>query len=68
MYHLCNMRRLNAHFSVKGISVLNSVMSSSSSVQFKKYLCNQVGDIDGNEVSPTKEARGDNDKEPKLHR
>ncbi len=43
-------------------------MSSSSLVQFKKYLCNQVGDIAGNEVSPTKQARGDNGKEPKLHR
>ncbi len=43
-------------------------MSSSSSVQFKLYLCNQVGDIAGNEVSPTKQARGDNGKEPKLHR
>ncbi len=53
---------------IKGISLLNSVMSSSSSVQLKKYLCNQVGDIAGNEVSPTKQARGDNGKEPKLHR
>ncbi len=51
------MTRLNAHFSVKGISLLNSVMSSSSLVQFKSYLCNQVGDIAGNEVSPTKQAR-----------
>ncbi len=42
-------------------------MSSSSSVQFKEYLCNQVDDFAGNEVSPTKQARGDNDKEPKLH-
>ncbi len=28
---------------------------------------NQVGDIAGNELSPTKQARGDNGKEPKLH-
>ncbi len=62
------MTRLNAHFSVKDISLLNSVMSSSISVQFKYYLCNQVDDISGNEVSPTKQARGDSGKEPKLHR
>ncbi len=62
------MIRLNAHFSVKGISLLNSVMSLFSSVQFKQYLCNQVGDNAGNEVSPTKQARSDNGKEPKLHR
>ncbi len=43
-------------------------MSSSSSVQFAQILFNQVGDITGNEVSPTKQARGDNSKEPKLHR
>ncbi len=34
-------------------------MASSSSVQFKKFLFNQVDDIAGNEVSPTKQARGD---------
>ncbi len=60
------MTRLNTQFSVKGISLLNSVMSSS--VQFKKFLFNQVNDIAGNEVSPTKQARGDSGKEPKLHR
>ncbi len=38
-------------------------MSSSSSIQFKSYLCNQVCDIAGNEVSPTKQARGDSSKE-----
>ncbi len=43
-------------------------MPSSSSVQFKKFLFNQVDDIAGNEVSPTKQARGDSGKEPKLHR
>ncbi len=48
------MTRLNTQFSVKGISLLNSVMASSSSVQFKKFLFNQVDDIAGNEVSPTK--------------
>ncbi len=53
------MTRLNTRFSVKGISLLNSVMASSSSVQFKKFLFNQVDDIAGNEVSPTKQARGD---------
>ncbi len=51
------MTRLNTQFSVKGISLLNSVMASSSSVQFKKFLFNQVDDIAGNEVSPTKQAR-----------
>ncbi len=62
------MTRLNTQFSVKGISLLNSVMASSSSVQFKKFLFNQVNDIAGNDVSPTKQARGDSGKEPKLHR
>ncbi len=52
------MTRLNTQFSVKGISLLNPVMASSSSVQFKKFLFNQVDDIAGNEVSPTKQARG----------
>ncbi len=33
------MTRLNTQFSVKGISLLNSVMASSSSVQFKKSFC-----------------------------
>ncbi len=60
------MTRLNTQFSVKGISLLNSVMASSSSVQFKKFLFNQVDDIAGNEVSPTKQARGDSGKEPKT--
>ncbi len=58
------MTRLNTQFSVKGISLLNSVMASSSSVQFKKFLFNQVDDIAGNEVSPNKQARGDSGKEP----
>ncbi len=61
------MTRLNTQFSVKGISLLNSVMALSSSVHFKKFLFNQVDDIAGNEVSPTKQARGDSGKEPKLH-
>ncbi len=52
------MTRFNTKFSVKGISLLNSVMASSSSVQFKKFLFSQVDDIAGNEVSPTKQARG----------
>ncbi len=60
------MTRLNTQFSVKGISLLNSVMASSSSVQFKKFLFKQVDDIAGNEVSPTKQARGDSGKEPKT--
>ncbi len=42
-------------------------MASSSSVQFKKFLFNQVDDITGNVVSPTEQARGDSGKEPKLH-
>ncbi len=41
------MTRFNTQFSVKGISLLNSVMASSSSVQFKKFLFNQVDDIAG---------------------
>ncbi len=60
------MPRFNTQFSAEGISLLNSVMSSSSSVQFKYYLYNQVGDIAENEVSPTKQARGVSGKEPKL--
>ncbi len=43
-------------------------MALSSSVPFKKYLCNLVDDFAGNVVSPTKQARGDSGKEPKLHR
>ncbi len=43
------MTILNTQFSIKGISLLNSVMASSSSVQFKKFLFNQVDDIAGNE-------------------
>ncbi len=31
-------------------------MALSSSVQFKSYLCNQVDDIAGNDVCPTKQA------------
>ncbi len=42
--------------------------SSSSSLQFIWYLCHQVDDIAGNEVSLTKHARGDSGKEPNLHR
>ncbi len=55
------MTRLNAHFSVEGISIIefSDGIVQLSSVQFKQYLCNQVGDIAGNEVSPTKHARGD---------
>ncbi len=61
------MTRLNTQFSVKGISLLNSVMHLPA--QFSsKSLFNQVDDIAGNEVSPTKQARGDSGKEPKLHR
>ncbi len=37
------MTRLNTQFSVKGISLLNSVMASSSSVQFKKFLFSSLG-------------------------
>ncbi len=43
-------------------------MASSSSVQFKTFLFNQVDDIAGNVVSPTEQARGDSGKEPELHR
>ncbi len=60
------MTRLNNQFLVKGITLLNSEMSLSSSVQFKKYLCNQVDDIAGNEGSPTKQARGDSGQETKT--
>ncbi len=31
-----------------------------ASSKIKQYLCNQVDDIAGNEVSPTKQARGVN--------
>ncbi len=62
------MTRFNTQFSVEVISFLNLVMALSSSVKFKYYLCNQVIDITGHEVSPTKQARGDSGKEPKLHR
>ncbi len=41
------MTRLNTQFSAKGISLLNSLMASSSSVQLKKFLFNQVDDIAG---------------------
>ncbi len=54
------MTRLNTQFSVKGITLLNSVMASSSSVQFKKSLFNEVDDIAGNEVSPTKQTTARN--------
>ncbi len=37
--------KINTQFSVKGISLLNSVMASSSSVQFKTFLFNQVDDM-----------------------
>ncbi len=30
-----------------------------AAMRFKWYLCNQVDDITGNEVSPTKQARGE---------
>ncbi len=63
------MTRFNTQFSVEGILFLvNLVTASSSSVQFKYYLFNQVDNVAGNEVSPTKQARGDSGKEPKLHR
>ena len=32
------------------------------------FICNQVNDIAVDEVTPTKQARGDSGKEPKLHR
>ncbi len=62
------MTGFNTQISAECISLLNLVMALSSSVQFKFYLCNQVDDIAGNEDSPTKQARGDSGKEPKLHR
>ncbi len=31
-------------------------------------MCNQVDDIAGNEVPPTKQTRGDSGKEPKLYK
>ncbi len=44
-------------------------MSSSSSVQFySNSLCYQVDNIAKNEVTPTRQAKGDSGKEPKLHR
>ncbi len=65
---MLNWPACSPDLSAECISLLNLVMASSSSVQFKLYLCNQVDDFAGNEVSPTKHARGDNGKEPKLHR
>ncbi len=62
------MTGFNTQLSAECISLLNLVMALSSSVQFKLYLCNQVEDFAGNEVSPTKQARGDSGKERKLHR
>ncbi len=41
-------------------------MSSSSSVQFKYYLFNQVGEIAGNEMSPTKRQQRQGTKIPPL--
>ncbi len=75
------MTRLNTQFSVKGISLLNSMMALSSlrgQIKFININCptqfslNSVcaiksTDIAGNAVSPTKQARGDSGKEPKLH-
>ncbi len=60
------MIRLNAIFQLKAFQIW--IQWCHRPVQFKSYLCNQVGDIAGNEVSPTKQARGDSGKEPKLHR
>ncbi len=62
------MTGFNTQLSAECISLLNWVMASSSSVQFKWYLCNQVDGFAGNEVSPTEQARGDSGKERKLHR
>ncbi len=53
------MTGFNTQLSAECISLLNLVMALSSLVQFKQYLCNQVDDCAGNEVSPTKQARGD---------
>ncbi len=61
------MTRFNTQFSAECISLLNLVMALSSLVQFKLYLCNQVDDCAGNEVSATEQARGDSGKERKLH-
>ncbi len=60
------MTRFNTKSSFQ-FTLLNFVMASSSSVQFKWYLCNQVNNITGNEVSQTKKARGECSKEPKLN-
>ncbi len=62
------MTGFNTQLSAECISLLNLVMALSSLVQFKYYLSNQVDDCAGNEVSPTKQARGDSGKERKLHR
>ncbi len=61
------MTGFNTQLSAECISLLNLVMALCSLVQFK-YLCNQVDDCAGNEVSPAKQARGDIGKERKLHR
>ncbi len=63
------MTRLNTQFQLKAFHYWIQWCSVQfSSVQFKKFLFSQVDDITGNEVSPTKQARGDSGKEPKLHR
>ncbi len=49
------------------LALLQLEQTTALSGRSKLYLCNQVFDITGNEVSPTKQARGDSVKEPKLH-
>ncbi len=59
------MTRLNAHFQLKAFHYW--IQWCHRPAQFSlNSICNQVGDIAGNEVSPTKQARGDNSKEPKI--
>ncbi len=50
------MTGFNTQLSAECISLLNLVMALSSLVQFKLYLCNQVDDCAGNEVSQHKVA------------
>ncbi len=52
------MTRLNTQFSVKGISLLNSVMHRPAQFISKSFLFNQVDDIAGNEVSQLSKPEG----------
>ncbi len=52
---------------LKGISLLNSVMASSISVQFKKFLFNQVDDIAGMKCPQLSKPEATAARNQKLH-